>query len=44
MNWEDCILNVGLTNLGNAWRHHDQDYIYNSKKLINLLDSLVQSL
>lgn len=41
VNWTSWLLTAGLDSMGDAFGLHDQDYIYNGKKLVNPMDSLV---
>jgi hypothetical protein len=42
--WDGWLLSAGLNANGGVHGLHDQDFIYNGKKLINPLDSPIKTL
>jgi hypothetical protein len=44
VEWDGWMFSAGLHNSGDIWGLHDQDFVYNGKKLINSLDSPVRVL
>ena len=41
INWDGWLLSVGIKDSGEVWGLQDQNYIHNSKKLVNPLDSSI---